>query len=182
MGRGMLTIAWVIALGLLTTIFSSWEQRQANPNATPQSQQYANFNEVTLQSNRQHHYVATGTINHQQVTFLLDTGASDVVVPLALAQQLRLKRGPRGQAQTANGTIFIYHTRLAHLQLGQIQLRNIKASINPAMNGQEVLLGMSALRHLEFKQHNEQLILRQYINSPVKGEPTTAAEQKLGSD
>ncbi|MEJ2418040.1 MAG: TIGR02281 family clan AA aspartic protease [Exilibacterium sp.] len=162
LGTGMLTLAWILTLGLLTLYFGHWEQKQYNPNTSPRSQVGTNFKEVILESNRQHHYVVSGYINGHEVTFLLDTGASDVVISAQLARKLNLKPGARGFAQTANGTIEVRATKLKSLEVGVIQLENVRASINPAMDGDEVLLGMSALRQVEFIQRGNQLTLRQY--------------------
>jgi aspartyl protease family protein len=41
-------------------------------------------------------------------------------------------------------------------------LQQVRASINPNMQGNEVLLGMSFLKHLEFTQRGDSLTLRQY--------------------
>ncbi len=162
MGKGMLIVAWVIALGLLTMMFAGWEGRQFNPNTDVQGQVRSNIKEVVLESNRQHHYVATGRINGREVVFLLDTGASDVVVPQQLARKLGLQPGAPSYALTANGTVKVYRTQLQTLDLGVIHLKDVRASINPGMSGDEVLLGMSALRHVEFTQRGTQLTLRQY--------------------
>ena len=164
LGKGMLTFAWVIALGLLTAVFGRWEENQYNPNSDPESRTTGKIKEVVLQSNRQHHYVATGRINGQKVKFLLDTGASHVVIPQKLAQKLQLKPGARGYAHTANGTVEVRSTKLDSLQLGAIRLENVRASINPGMQGMEVLLGMSALKQIEFSQRGNQLTLRQYLH------------------
>lgn len=161
LGRGMLTLTWLGILVLLTLVFGRWEENRQNPNRKPESRIDGQVREVILEGNRRHHYIATGSINGTPVTFLLDTGASDVVVPQALARKLGLKPGPRNFAQTANGTIAVRQTRIGTLSLGVIQLRNVRASINPAMDGPEVLLGMSALRQVEFSQNGNQLRLRQ---------------------
>jgi len=117
--------------------------------------------ELTLQRNRFGHYVASGNINDTPVVFLLDTGASDVSVPENLARQIGLKRGRPMMYQTANGTITVFATRLDKVDLGGIVLRQVRASINPNMQGNEVLLGMSFLKHLEFSQRGNTLVLRQ---------------------
>jgi len=44
--------------------------------------------------------------------------------------------------------------------IGAIVLRGVRASINPAMQGNTVLLGMSALQHIEFTQRGDSLTLR----------------------
>ncbi|WP_346427727.1 retropepsin-like aspartic protease family protein, partial [Pseudomonas aeruginosa] len=51
--------------------------------------------------------------------------------------------------------------RLDQLQLGDIRLSGVAALIAPGMDGDEVLLGMSALKQLEFTQRDGTLVLRQ---------------------
>ncbi|MGH1370489.1 MAG: retropepsin-like aspartic protease family protein [Cellvibrionaceae bacterium] len=162
MGKGMLIIFWVLVLAVLTWGFGGWEAQKNNPNANPNSSTTNTYREVVLDSNRHHHYIATGLINRAKVTFLLDTGATDVVIPEQLANKLKLQKGASHIALTANGNVRVYATSIDHLQLGTIELRNVRASINPGMRGNEVLLGMSALSAVEFRQTNGQLILRQY--------------------
>lgn len=159
-GQGMVIIACVIGLAMLTWLFGGVEQRQRNPNASPDSLVHRNQVEVPLKQNRQGHYLVTGSINGQPVEFLLDTGATDVVVPESLARRLRLPYGARSRAMTANGAITVYKTTIDELAIGKIRLRDIDASINPAMDG-AILLGMSALRQIEFVQQGRTLTLRQ---------------------
>ena len=160
-GKGMLVIAWVAALVLLTLIFGRWEKHQYNPNSSPDSQMINGVRQVILEENVQNHYVAGGTINGQPVTFLLDTGATDVVIPADLAQKLRLDPGATGMAMTANGPVQVRATRIGELGLGDIRLYDVRASINPGMQGDEILLGMSALKQVEFSQRGGTLVLRQ---------------------
>ena len=51
------------------------------------------------------------------------------------------------------------------LRLGDIRLIQVPAIIVPGMDGNEVLLGMSALKQLEFTQRDGTLVLRQ-VTSP----------------
>jgi len=108
------------------------------------------------------HYLANGEINGRPVTFLLDTGATDISIPALLAKDLGLERGAARRYQTANGTITTYGTRLETVRLGGIVRRQVRAHINPGMRQGEVLLGMSFLKHLEMVQRGNQLTLRQY--------------------
>ncbi|MGI9287913.1 MAG: retropepsin-like aspartic protease family protein [Pseudomonadales bacterium] len=163
MGRGMMLFAWLIGLLMLTKAFDFWGDRQINPNQTPNSTvNGAGVREVILQRNRYQHYVTNGRINGSKVQFMLDTGASDVVVPSKVARKLNLAEGLAGYAKTANGTIKIYSTKIDTLQIGDITLRNVRASINPHMGDGDILLGMSALRSIEFVQKGDKLTLRQY--------------------
>lgn len=163
-GRGMILAAWVLLLGLLTLFFSDLLDRQRNPNRNPASEQLADgIRQVVLQRNRQGHYVATGRINGVAVEFLLDTGATDVAIPQALAERLGLQRTGSALSRTANGVIAVWTTRLASVTLGDIALHDVRASVLPGQSpdDQVVLLGMSFLKRLEFTQRDGELLLLQ---------------------
>ena len=161
-GKGMLIVSFSLGLMALTIFFNGVLQSQSNPNSEPEFNETDNgIKEVVLQRNRQGHYVANGTINGVPVTFLLDTGATDVAIPAAIARKAGLNQGYISQAATANGIIQVYSTILDELQLGNIRLHDIKASITPSMEGETILLGMSALKQIEFTQRGSNLILRQ---------------------
>lgn len=159
----MLIAGWVVGLALLSLLFSGVLERQHNPNQQLNMRVGANgVREVVLQRNRDGHYVASGHINSGKVEFMLDTGASDVSIPGNIADSLGLKRGQPATYSTANGYITSYLTRIASLDLGGIELHDVRASINPHMDGDTILLGMSFLKHLEFTQRGDTLIIRQY--------------------
>jgi len=158
----MTIAAWIVLLIIATLYFDRFLERQHNPNQAVVSVTQDGSTAITLQRNRLGHYVANGRINGTQVRFLLDTGATDVSVPGHIARKLRLERGARVQVATANGTIPVYLTLLHRVQIGDILLHDVRATINPHMQQDEVLLGMSFLKHLEFTQRGDQLVLRQY--------------------
>lgn len=62
MGKGMLIVAWVIGLGLLTLLFDDQLASQLNPNAEPQSSYHQGIAEVKLKQNRAGHYVTGGLL------------------------------------------------------------------------------------------------------------------------
>lgn len=161
LGKNMIFFAWIMLLGILTWFFSAYLDKQYNPNENFLSYRDTGFNEVVLERNRYGHYVASGRINGVPVTFLLDTGATMVSIPGALAERLSLQKGPMIQVMTANGVITVYSTKLNEVQLGSIVLTGVRASINPYMAEEEILLGMSFLKKLDFSQQGEQLTLRQ---------------------
>ena len=163
-GKGFTWVAWIIAIALLVFIFQDLLEQQYNPNQEPTLALQANGKaEVMLQQNRQGHYVTSGAINGTQVTFLLDTGATQVSIPAHIAENLALQAGASYRVQTANGTITVYQTQLNELRIGNIYLYNVAAHINPSMTADEILLGMSALKRVEFSQTGKQLILREQL-------------------
>ena len=160
MGKGMLIVAWIIGLGLLTLLFDEQLAEQLNPNQDPISSNHLGIAEVKLKQNRAGHYVTGGAINGQPVVFLLDTGATQVSIPMHLAEQLGLQKGRISRVQTANGTVQVAQTNVERLSIGNIELLDVAAHLNPGFKDNEILLGMSALKQLEFTQKGEWLILR----------------------
>ncbi|MEX2367341.1 MAG: TIGR02281 family clan AA aspartic protease [Pseudohongiellaceae bacterium] len=163
MGQAMIAIGFILGIGMLTMLFDRQLDEMANPNRNPQSTFVQDGSvEVRLESNRQGHYVMTGAVNDIAADFILDTGATDVVIPQGLARAAGLEYGPQSRAMTANGVVPVYATRIDELQLGSITLHDVRASINPAMDDSIVLLGMSALGQVEFTQRGSRLTLRYY--------------------
>lgn len=162
LGKYFIWLAWVMVFALLVFVFQSVLEQQQNPNSQPEYSLNAQGQaEVILQQNRQGHYVTSGTIDEVPVIFLLDTGATQVSIPAHIAEQLNLKTTGQGIANTANGQVRIYQTHINQLSIGNIYLYNVDAHINPGMKSDEILLGMSALKRLEFSQTGKQLILRE---------------------
>ncbi len=162
-GKWMYYAAWICFLLVLSVYFNNKLEQQKNPNSQPES--YLNEGgkaEVKLIRNRAGHYMANGYINDKQVTYMLDTGATYVAVPEKVAQNLNLNYGQKSLVHTANGTATAYHTSINKLQLGKITLYNVKGSITPSMQGEHILLGMSALKRVEFSQRGNALTLKQY--------------------
>ncbi len=161
LGKGMIYVAWILALALLAWFFSAWLDMRQNPNRSVQTAVSGGKRLVTLVRNPSGHYRATGYINNREVEFMVDTGATTVAVPASLEAHLGLHRGVPVEVSTANGIVGAFLTRLDSVRLGMIELRDVKATINPSLDGNEVLLGMSFLKQLEFTQRGDSLILEQ---------------------
>jgi aspartyl protease family protein len=159
----MQVLAWISLLALLTLYFGDVLERQRNPNRSVATAVTGDgIREVQLQRNRMGHYVTSGTINGEPVVFLLDTGATGVAIPEAVAQRLDLPRGRVFLTNTANGSARSYETRIGEVAIGDIRLTNVDAAITPGLAMNEVLLGMSFLKYIEFTQRGNTLTLRQY--------------------
>lgn len=162
LGKGMILAGWLIALALLTMYFNQWLNERQNPNANPMTSTEGGVNQVVLVRNFQHHYVASGSINGVEVTFMVDTGATTVSIPAHLSDKLGLRSGAPQMVNTANGVVETRATTIHELRLGTITLNNVRANINPGMHGDEILLGMSALKNIEFTHRDGTLTLKQY--------------------
>ena len=157
LGKGMAWIASLIVLGLLTFYFNRQIDQRDNPN---RQLQVAPGAELLLKRSSNGHYIFPGTINGQSVTFLLDTGATHVAIPAHLGPQLNLTPGGWAESITANGIVKIRTTKINELAFGPFTMRNLPASLNPGMQDEFILLGMSVLRQLEFTQRGDTLVLR----------------------
>lgn len=160
-GKGMLIGAWITGLAVLLLFFQGIVNEQRNPNRSPE----VNLSEggapqVVLRRNRAGHYVAKGTIDGLPVTFLIDTGATLVALPIELARRLDLRLRPGGQTRTANGDVLTWSTTLESIDLGGLEVRHVRALVLPNLPGNQVLLGMSYLRRFELTQRDDRLILR----------------------
>ena len=161
MGTVMAALAWVVIIIMLTLFFSGLLSKRENPNQSVMSSvNEAGEREVVLKRNRMGHYVADGTINGVPVTFLLDTGATGVALPTDIAAEAGVTQGQPIMTRTANGTARGFLTSLDSVTLGNIAQRNVRATVSPGLDTNQVLLGMSFLKHLEMIQKGDTLTLR----------------------
>ncbi len=146
---------WVVLLAVLTWVTQHLLDEENNVNLNVETVVNSNGGtEVIINQNASGHYLARGTINNHSVIFLLDTGATNVAIPENIAKQIGLKKGFKTTAQTANGRTDIFLTRLNSISVGDIELNNVRASINPGLQSPEILLGMSFLKHLQMTQES----------------------------
>ena len=161
-GAGMYILASILVLALMTLLFGDAIDRQRNPNRLPGTVSIEHGEtSIALQRNAAGHYVFNGSVNGFSAEFIVDTGATSVSVPGSLAHKIGLDKGAAQQALTANGITLAYATRIDSLTVGDIEERNIAASIVPNLPGGQILLGMSFLKRLDFSQRGDTLILTQ---------------------
>jgi aspartyl protease family protein len=83
--------------------------------------------------------------------FLVDTGATDVLIPAWLAKRLGIQPGPESRSKsyrTANGVVTQSTVMLRSVDLGGAVVENVPASISPSM---EIgLLGLSFFNHFTY--------------------------------
>ena len=153
-------LLWLVLIAVCTYIFQQVLDKQYNPNQTLEILVNEDGEkQIVLKRNQYGHYLATGKINHKKVNFFVDTGATYVSVPGHLAEHLNLTKGQQYQSSTANGLSTSFETTITELSLGGITMKNVPASIGMGMEFNEVLLGMSFLKHLKIAQQGNHLIL-----------------------
>jgi clan AA aspartic protease (TIGR02281 family) len=89
--------------------------------------------------------------DHQEIPFLIDTGASSVSIPASTARQLGIVVGPdtpRITVRTANGLLQVPLVRLDAVSLGGARVEGLMATVNPTMN--IGLLGGAFFNHFTY--------------------------------
>jgi aspartyl protease family protein len=116
---------------------------------------------VVLASDKNGHFVSSGSINGASVRFLVDTGATMVAMNVDEARRAGVNylAGERGYSQTANGVTQVYRVKLAEVTLGDITLRDIDGMVHETGALPVVLLGMSFLGKLEMRREGDSLTL-----------------------
>lgn len=103
------------------------------------------------------HYFATGAINSKPLSFIVDTGASLVSLPRALAYQAGISCTQQVMMQTANGNASACVGNIARLRIGDFLMKDIPAMIVP--NLAQPLLGMNVLQQFHIEQDNGEMRL-----------------------
>jgi aspartyl protease family protein len=119
--------------------------------------------EYVVEAGSHGHFVIDAVVDGVPLTFLLDTGASEIVLTLDDARQLGFLPQSLEFSQrfrTANGEVRGAPVRLRELRIGQFSLYDLDASVNEAPLAIS-LLGMSFLDRLDgYRVEDGRLILR----------------------
>ena len=152
-----MTLSWVAIFGVLLLLVQQWPTlRAAIDPASP----VVSASEMRVNARADGHFYVRARINGTSALFLVDTGASDVVLTRATAERVGLSDLRfDGVASTANGMVRTASVRLDELDVGGIALRDFPASVN-AGELDANLLGMRFLNALPgWKVEGETLIL-----------------------
>jgi len=115
---------------------------------------------VTLAADPRGHFFADAAVNDIPMRFVVDTGASAVVLSAADALRLGIDwhKGARRTMQTANGPTAGYLVKLDKVRVGGIELHDVDGVILEQGMGVG-LLGMSFLNRLEMRRDGDSMTL-----------------------
>ncbi|ASJ71716.1 retropepsin-like aspartic protease family protein [Granulosicoccus antarcticus] len=155
----MIVLLWLLILGGGTLLAQRMLDNRLMNNAPEWTSQNGASPTLRLKSDRYGQYQLEGLVNDQPVTFLIDTGATGISLSDVVARRSGLERGRRFNVLTANGTAQVFSTQLDSLSIGPFTQRNVRAHINPSLEGFTALLGMEFLRHYDLTQRRGELTI-----------------------
>jgi len=106
---------------------------------------------VRLRRSRGGHYLARAKINNRQIRVMVDTGATLVALTFEDARRAGINVSSSdftSRSRTANGIARSARVNIRSLRIGNITLRNVKASVSRPGALHVTLLGMSFLGRL----------------------------------
>lgn len=115
---------------------------------------------VVLTADAQGHFMPAGQINGRSVQFMVDTGATLVILSESDAKRISLDhtKGRRVSVSTANGTVVGHQVQLDSVRVGDAQVYGVAAIVLPQAMPY-VLLGNSFLTRFQMQRTNDTLTL-----------------------
>ncbi len=140
------------------------QARQASePPVSQAAQSEATGDEMIVRAGPNGHFMVDAVVDGVEIRFLVDTGASSVVLTAADAERLGYRLDGLEYSeryQTANGEILGAPVILPELRIGDLEIEDVRSSVIRAPLSTS-LLGMTFLSRLEsFEVRAEGLILR----------------------
>ena len=111
---------------------------------------------MSLYADQAGHFFGNLSINGVSLKYVVDTGATTVALNSGDAKYAKIdyEKGERISMSTANGDVSAYLVKINTLKIGTIILNNVVATVNEGGSPPFVLLGMTALNHLDMKRDN----------------------------
>lgn len=140
-----MALVWGMIFVGMVAVYGLWQD--VRRDVMPQQSYIAGSDAIEVPRGPDGHFHLTLMMNGQPVEFLVDTGATDIVLSLADAKRIGL--GPDdlafiGSARTANGTVRTARAVVDEVALGPVAFDGVRVAVNGGeMNGS--LLGMSFL-------------------------------------
>jgi aspartyl protease family protein len=158
----------VLLLGSYAARFADRAVTQATPRAAavePEAQPVSYGRTLTLDSDRQGHFRVEASIDGARLDFMVDTGASLVVLRASDAAAVGIRPLPvdyTATVSTANGKIKAAPAKLDRIELGGITVYDVPALVLPDAALAQNLLGVSFLSRLKrYEYADGRMVLEQ---------------------
>jgi aspartyl protease family protein len=133
--------------------------------ASPSQQQVSTgYRTVRLEGDRNGHFHVDVRVDGRSVEFVVDTGASKVVLRESAAARLGIFPRPSeytGRSSTANGVARYAPVRLNRVEIDGITVFDVDAAVMPDSALNVNLLGMTFLSRVKFAHDHGRLVLEQ---------------------
>ncbi len=125
---------------------------------------YKSDNKLTYIKSKDNHFYINATVNNQNIKFMVDTGASSIILNKkdAVKIGIDLQNLTYDRAfSTANGVIYCATVKLPYLKIKDLLLEDIYVAINPS-DSNISLLGMSFLQYFYKYEFNQDSLTLYY--------------------
>ena len=132
--------------------------------APPVQQQVAYTRTVRLESDGHGQFRVEARVDGRSIDFMVDTGASSVVLRESSAAKLGIFPRPSeyiGRSSTANGIAKYAPVRLSRIEVNGINVYDVNAAVMPDEALGVNLLGMTFLSRVKFSHDHGRLVLEQ---------------------
>jgi len=101
------------------------------------------------------HYFLEASVNDRTLTFLVDTGASGISLPMSFALSVKINCRNKIYMQTANGVVEACTAIVPKLKFGPFTLTDVPAVVSNNLS--QPLFGMNVLQQFKVEQNNGEM-------------------------
>lgn len=135
----------------------SWSAPSAAPQADDAALESVERGVLVIPQRGNGHYFVNGSVNGKALTFVVDTGASSVVLPRQVAMMAGVYCKEQVTMQTVGGSASGCVSIVAKLAFGPFRMRDVPVAIAPNLT--QPLLGMNVLQQFRIEQEGGELRL-----------------------
>ena len=152
-GTLAIVVFWLVVTGVLYVLTTQYLK--------PKPVTITAQGELAIPKSRDGHFYAAGTVNGRAVMFMVDTGASSVVISEPFARHAGVADGVPTTFHTANGDLQGRTVADVPVTVGPIQVSGVRVGVG-LVGGDEddALLGQSFLSKFDITMSKDQMTLR----------------------
>lgn len=152
-GHIYIVLFWAVVMGVVWVAMELFME--------PKSAVVTAQGELVIPRHRDGHFYVEGTVNGKPLRFMVDTGATGVVVTEAFAQDAGLPRGEPTTFNTANGALTGRTVRGMAVTAGPFSVSPTSVGVGLVGGKPDIgLLGQSFLSKFQVTMAREEMVLR----------------------
>jgi len=148
-GTARMALVWGMIFVGIVAVYGLWDDIRSD--VLPRQSVATEDRVIEVPRSNDRHFNLIMRLNGEPIDFVVDTGATDIVLSLQDARRAGLNPDDlafSGTARTANGTVSTAYTRIDEVAIGPVTFSNVRVAVNGGeMRGS--LLGMSFLDRFE---------------------------------